>query len=770
MDEPDTRSTATRDVNTETPQPSIRTDAPLDDEGEDRLDRRHFARAVARLIADRSDPTSVVVGIYAPWGDGKTTILNWIARRLDHPDSGVVVVRFNPWLVRDEMSLLPTFFATVSEALGERLGGRKQQIAEILQRYGRVVAGLSVGIPGVSFDPGATIAKLGEAMAGNSIEQMREEFEAILVDSKQRLLVIVDDVDRLDDDETYAVFKLVKLAADFDGVTYLMAFDDGKVAAALSKRYSGARGANDPGAMAGGFDFLEKIVQLPLRLPRARKHALDLLVLEGLEDAVREAGVQLSDGEVREFQQRYYDGLSPAIRSVRVAKRYASAASFALSLLKGETYPIDVLTVEGINVCYPSVYSALREQPSWFLLPYEFHLSSGEKDMIERGRARLDSVLEQLEPAIREPVKKLLQLLFPQTQQLWSSSGTGREREEWASQQRVCSAEYFDRYFSYGVADREIGDQELDDLLRDPDEYGTRIADLVERKGGQAIWQLIEKSDRRLERLGSEQLVALAESVVALGPRVVGDDEPRFLARNLFEESASFIARILLTMPEDSLRTGTAEHIVSTAEPLIFAAECFRWMMIKKSAAEPLRALDKDQARNMERLLANRIVSWADELRSPMWETRHGLRLMYIAARGDRGDDIQQHVRKWLETSPQHVVALLASAAGQLYGAEAVVQDDLTTDTFATLDRIAAMDDLTSAVTVLRGNDPVPDGFPAARYASAAGKATDRIVLDQFAWQRARQEGARAMSTDKVPTAAEGNAVADADTMAGGFD
>jgi hypothetical protein len=336
-----------------------------------------------------------------------------------------------------------------------------------------------------------------------------------------------------------------------------------------------------------------------------------------------------------------------------------------------------------------------------------------------------------------------------QTQDVWSEYGTCRERDEWALQQRVCSAEYFDRYFSYGVADREIGDQELDDLLSNQDQYAARIADLLERKGDQAIWQLIEKTDRRLERLSPDQLVALANAMTALGPRVVAYDEPRFFVRNLFEETASFVARILLTAPAGPARVEIVERIVTTTDPLIFAAECFRWMTIKKSESEPDRVLDKGQTGQIGDLLASRIVRWATELEQPIWETPHGLRLMHIAARGGHGEAMKQHVRKWLEMCPDHVITLLGAQAGRLYGAAGQIQDDLTTETFNALGAISDMDDLNSAVTELRGDEPVSEGFPAVRYASAAGKPTERLVLDQFAWQRAHRDSASQTTADK---------------------
>jgi len=69
---------------------------------------------------------------------------------------------------------------------------------------------------------------------------------------------MIDDIDRLDDGEIATVFKLVKLAADFDHTAYISLRSasrrNGTCEALLRRRHSGT-------------SFIEKIVQVPLELP-----------------------------------------------------------------------------------------------------------------------------------------------------------------------------------------------------------------------------------------------------------------------------------------------------------------------------------------------------------------------------------------------------------------------------------------------------------------------------------------------------------------------
>jgi predicted KAP-like P-loop ATPase len=71
-------------------------DQPISTKAEDRFNRWPFAERVAKTLADRRDPSSLVIGIYGVWGDGKTSTLRLMQQTLtEHPN--VVPVNFNPW-------------------------------------------------------------------------------------------------------------------------------------------------------------------------------------------------------------------------------------------------------------------------------------------------------------------------------------------------------------------------------------------------------------------------------------------------------------------------------------------------------------------------------------------------------------------------------------------------------------------------------------------------------------------------------------------------
>lgn len=726
---------------------SIRADAPLENEAEDRLGRAPFAAGVVRSIESRGDLSSVVIAIYGPWGDGKTTVLNFVRHRLEASGGRFVVVPFNPWLIRDELNLLPVFFSTLATALGRAMGGRRDQIGGLIRKYGGVLSGLSLGMGGIGLDPGKAAERLGEALSDRTLEDMRAEFETILREEKKEVVVVIDDIDRLDDSEIYAVFKLVKLAAAFDGITYLLAFDDEKVAAALGKRYTGAS------ERQGGLEFLEKIVQLPLQLPRARRAALDGITLEALQGALNAAHVDVDEADARDFRVRYSEGLAPAIKSVRTAKRYANAAGFALPLLVNETYPIDVLTIEGISVCYPALYRAIRDHPDWFLLTHEFVLSHQEKALRDEQRDRIEGVLNGLEPHLRGPARGLIRRLFPQTDRLWSNVGSVNERDEWAEKQRVCSAEYFERYFSYGLTPEEIGDRELSEALAETALIPQRVAGLVTSKGDAVIEPLLTKLGRLVDRLDVPANAAVRDALVSLGPRVSQGSVPMFLQLNKEESTARLLADLVIHLESDEERYAAAAEIIGTAEPLSFAAECLHWFRARRSASDDRRPLTDDDWNRLLARFAERIIGHAATLASPLWEEPRGLWLMNLAAEGGQRDSIRQHSQQWLERESGRVISLLRAAAGVAYSGSTGLPhpQDLTTDKYEGLGSVAPMDAVRTAVAARRGGAAPPEVFPQLHYEQDAETKADAYVLDQFAFQDARSASPPGTPEDAAP-------------------
>lgn len=130
-------------------------DKPVSGVKNDLFRRSEFSMRIADLIINRQEKESVVYGINGAWGEGKTSVLNFITERLnDSPN--VVVINFNPWRYSDETKLLESYFATIAKELYKSLSSDELQFgmlqfrrwykikkaAGILAKYGDAISAI----------------------------------------------------------------------------------------------------------------------------------------------------------------------------------------------------------------------------------------------------------------------------------------------------------------------------------------------------------------------------------------------------------------------------------------------------------------------------------------------------------------------------------------------------------------------------------------------------------------------------------------------------
>lgn len=330
-------------------------DRPIEDANHDDFQRNSFALRIATTLIERKSSESIVVGLYGQWGEGKSSVINLIKQKLSASSDKVVFTIFNPWQFPNENQLVKYFFTQLAQEIEKAallpqpnppqqvnrlkklvswgnekttkpLQTKGETIAELLSTYTKPFTGLvNVDISGVVEN------HLPD------LEKLRERIEDKIKASGKRIVVIIDDVDRLEKKQIQAIFRLVKLTADFRQTAYLLAFDDAMVARAIGEIFETSSEA-DAGnrALLAGQNFLEKIIQVPLRLPRARPDALLKFCLARVQEVLTEMGVELTTEENERLGSSLRDALLPRLKTPRLAVRYANAIAFSLPLVKGE--------------------------------------------------------------------------------------------------------------------------------------------------------------------------------------------------------------------------------------------------------------------------------------------------------------------------------------------------------------------------------------------------------------------------------------------------
>lgn len=704
-------------------------DAPLTDRALDRLNRAPFAAQVAQILRELPANKGLVVGIHGLWGDGKTTVLNLIRQDLAQLDT-VVVRDFNPWRLTDDDAMLRGFLGMLAEALGASLATKGERAVGVAGKLAGQVRWITKSV-GVIWKPADAIdsllARLTEAAkAGDSLrlEELRARLVATLGQSSTRVIILVDDLDRLDRDETHMLFRLVKACADLPNVCFVLAFDDDAVAAALGYRYA------DGGASAGR-SFLEKIIQVPLRLPVAAREDLRTICLEQVDAVLVSAGVELTEDQVGEFVTGFDAGAVVRLTTPRAAKRYGNGLRFALPALVGEVNTVDLLLVEALRAFYPDVYAVVRDNHSDFS-GVEGRVFGTQNEEPRAGRL-LAPALDRLSQDEAEAAKHLLVDLFPRLAGIYLRNNYGPDWvERWTREKRISSPQYCARYFTYAVPHSDVPDAEMTSLL-DVAASGD-IGAVRERLGSLFAGKMAARSIEKLRSVEStvdaETAKTLALAIAPLGS-VLPNPVTLFSHTQPPGQAAILTSHLLARIPDRDERMAIAAQVVEAAEPLWFAAECIRWFRVTdKPEKEGVNALTSEEEQRVRILLVERIKA-AAEAGDPLFDPsayEQGS-LLFEWQRVEGTDPVQEHLLRVFNADPSQVPAFLKSMANRAWGGDSALPHlgDFDGDNLRNIRRLIDLDVLADLIRANVGGD-----FEVTEWSYDTNRPDEQRLAEQF--------------------------------------
>ena len=622
------------------------TDAPIDTPSDDRFGRARWARRIAETISAQRDPASIVVGIYGPWGDGKTSVLNLIEAELRDTD-GIVPVRFNPWRLGDEAEVFRGFFETLADALDEQLATTKEKVGKVLRTYGALLKPVPIAGSAMEGVAGA----VGAALSETNLAKERQRIEALLEKHAKRVVILIDDLDRLDKSEIQAMFRLVKVAADFARTAYVLAFDHAVVADALAERY--AVGTEH------GASFMDKIIQLPLHLPLVPAELLRRLALETVDVALQQAQIQLTKTDVAEFVSAFDRTVATRLNTPRAAKRYGNALLFALPMIGTEVHPVDLMLIEAMRVCYPRLYEWVRTREPDLLGQ---HAAIGRRDEsgLEALRAGVAGATAGLNDEDRTRARLLLTTLFPRAESAWENKSWGADWDAtWTDQKRVTSPLYFRRYFSYSVPLGDVADADIDALIAmlaepaaEPGEISERVKAVLAAADAAIV---LQKLAGRATTLESDTAAHLALVVSEFSDRF--PDVGGFLGLSSLERAA-LLVRDLIGQVRLAARGDLVSALVRDCTHLPFAIELIRWLR-PQNDKDDRAVISGAECDDAGRVLAARILdAWQSSGTFESLGSRVASSLHVCALYGDPSA-LKERLRQQVEDDPATAFALM---------------------------------------------------------------------------------------------------------------
>lgn len=267
----------------------------------DFLGFQHLADGVVALVGNDS-LLPVTIGVYGDWGSGKSTLLGMVKSELEK-DKATLVLSFNGWLFEGYEDAKTALMGSILDAITSNRTLEEKAVgiaARLLKRVNWMrVAGAGLkyafafaagGPPGVGIAAGAdaaTMAKEAAAKLGKDfsaeeakkflkedpgqniirgVRDFRIDFAELLKETNvKRLVVIVDDLDRCNPATVIETLEAIKLFLFVPHTAFILGADERLIRYAVRKRFPELE---QPGErIEVGIQYLEKLVQFPIRIP-----------------------------------------------------------------------------------------------------------------------------------------------------------------------------------------------------------------------------------------------------------------------------------------------------------------------------------------------------------------------------------------------------------------------------------------------------------------------------------------------------------------------
>ena len=310
-------------------------DTALENPKDDELDYSRIAKELAKNIEDIKKESSFSIGLVAPWGYGKTTFLNFLQRELDE-NGDFIIIDFNPRHSYNASNIQEDFFNTLFS-----------ELKKFDFRFSSSFKNYLKAIDVINENKLITFLFNTHKIWDKKIE--KEKINTAISRISKRIIVIIEDFDRLLHEEIIEVLKLIDGNASFTNLIFLTAYDRNYINNILNEKCS----SNTPYFIDKFFDF-----ELPLPL-RPYENIFTYLINELAKDL----NANSEEKEVyRSTLIFHMDSLQPYLSTMRDVKRFLNLLLCQYDHIKRSVEFKDYFFLHLIKYKHPEEYLDLFDK------------------------------------------------------------------------------------------------------------------------------------------------------------------------------------------------------------------------------------------------------------------------------------------------------------------------------------------------------------------------------------------------------------------------
>ena len=457
---------------------SLLLDKPIQLDSEDKLERSKIVDAIMDRVLSHTSKDSITIGIEGSWGSGKTSVINLVMDRIikkykpdiwENYDSYVfssttpskispLIVNFNPWIYSNEEKLLSDFFRLICHSITLRNKwlaiafwfSTSEYINKILEtsKLG-LVTSVFLGTVEVTVNIFSILNVLLNTPIRFQLNNKKSRADKILGELNEKIFVFIDDIDRLDADETLLILKLTKIVADFPNMVFILAYDKDKTIKKIDTKFEGNIKSKEAHNYEDiGDNFIDKIVQYHFHIPKTHRFNYEKYFSELVESINKYSNVEILDKDT--LNSAYKDYLYALLQTPRNAKQYIKNITTRLSIIDVKEICLqDLLLIEAVRIYAIDTYNSLHDNILELVHHEIIYDTNRNRDAVSYNNL-LEKICDKALATNKDSITKILSNLFP--------FHIGKYEDA----RRICSKAHYDKYFTMLLDPTKISEEEIE--------------------------------------------------------------------------------------------------------------------------------------------------------------------------------------------------------------------------------------------------------------------------------------------------------------------
>lgn len=609
-------------------------DCPISSREDDKLNRRNFAESLAKAITYYKNDNCLTISLMGKWGSGKTSIINMVTDYLNNEaERENIIVPFDPWYFSNKDNLLFQFFDILSNYINKEFTDTVN--TDNLKKLGKSLINmtsfnLNFGLGSINIDPEINNSLNDEETLLDLKNKISKDFENF----EKKVIIIIDNIDRLSDKEVQQILMLVKSLADFPHVIYILSFDKDAVLGSLKNLniYSPEL-------------FLEKIIQIPIVVPEIRKFQLNNLIEYYLEDFYNK--YHNNKGTLKDDFLDICSELRKFINNLRDLYRYINIITFYFSFFKDDININDFMLILAVQLFEYKIYNEIKDNPNLFIVSYE----NQRKDNIEDNKNKIQEIIKLNSKLAEKDLYNVLLKLFPRIEMYYRNIDLESYYTEWEYNLRICTTKYFYNYFTLSLDNKDISIKSFYELckLTDVEKISKRF---LEYDNNNQTKELFDMIINRMRDIRKENAYYFINSLINIGDQL-------YISPSLLLDKRTYLSRILddlLKKYENNTERYKVlkEAIENSKNSLYTAIEIlsdqdfiynrFNYDNNRKDISEAL--IDEKDLEQLEEMMVSKIKQW--DKTDKLWDSLDLDHILYSWEFWDSETDVKERVKEFI--------------------------------------------------------------------------------------------------------------------------